>query len=333
MVDASPAFDVGDGDGPPPPRTLITERSRVDRIYRGVVTTAGGFTFVVLFLIGLFLFLKGLPSVRKDGLLTFLTTKQWDITKTHVHFGIVALLYWTVVIAIIALVTAVPVSIATALCITECAPPALARILVSVIDLLAAIPSVIFGIWGLFFFQNDVAGVARWMSVHMAFIPIFSSNVKIYTSSALVAGLVVGIMVLPIVTSISRQVFALAPAGEREGALALGATRWDVIRTVVLPFGRGGVIGAIFLGMGRALGETIAVYLIISPILATSPHILQAGANSIAAFITLRFGSGDKLYLSSLLAAGFALFVVTLAANLAGAWVVRRSRSGTGVEI
>ncbi len=274
-----------------------------------------------------------MPAVRKVGLISFLTTKQWDVQSAHPHFGIAALLYWTVVIAIIALVTAVPISIATALCITECAPPALARVLVSVIDLLAAIPSVIFGVWGVFFFQNDVAGVAQWMSKHMAFIPFFSSDVKIYTSSAFVAGLVVGIMVLPIVTSISRQVFALAPPSEREGALALGASRWDVIRTVVLPFGRGGMIGAIFLGMGRALGETIAITLIISPTFAISPHVLQAGANSIAAHITLRFGTGGSLGLSALLAAGFVLFVVTLAANLAGAWVVRRSRSGKGVEI
>ncbi len=144
---------------------------------------------------------------------------------------------------------------------------------------------------------------------------------KIYTSSAFVAGLVVGIMVLPIVTSITRQVFALAPPSEREGALALGASRWDVIRTVVLPFGRGGMVGAIFLGLGRALGETIAITMIVSPTFAVCRHVLQAGANSIAAHITLRFGTGGSLGLSALLAAGFTLFVVTLAANLAGAAV------------
>jgi phosphate transport system permease protein len=171
------------------------------------------------------------------------------------------------------------------------------------------------------------------MSVHLAFIPFFRVNLAIFTSSAFIAGIVVSVMVMPIVASISREVFSLAPAAEREGALALGASRWRMIRSVVIPFGRGGLIGATMLGLGRALGETIAVAIIISPVFAIQPHILEAGTNSISAQIALAFGSGGTLGLHALLAAGLVLFVLTLGVNLVASIVVNRSRSAKGVEL
>jgi phosphate transport system permease protein len=237
-----------------------------------------------------------------------------------------------VVIALIALVIATPFAIATALCIVEFSPPALRRALTSIIDLLAAVPSVIYGFWGVRYLQPDLVGVARWLNRHMSFIPLFGGSGTLYTSSAFVAGTVVGIMIVPIITSICREVFSLAPQGEREGAMALGATRWDVIRTVILPFGRGGMIGGILLGLGRALGETIAITIIISPAFIISPHVLQPGANSVAALITLRFATGGKLGMAGLLAAGFTLFVVTLTVNLIASYIVNRSRSAKGLE-
>ncbi|HLG92966.1 MAG TPA: phosphate ABC transporter permease subunit PstC, partial [Acidimicrobiales bacterium] len=238
-----------------------------------------------------------------------------------------------VVIALIALVLATPTSIVAALCITEYAPPRVRSWLRSAVDLLAAIPSVVYGLWGLKYLQPHLIGTAAWISRHFGFVPLFRNDSGIFTSSAFIAGVVVALMVLPIITSICREVFSLAPAGEREGALALGATRWDVIRSVVLPFGRGGMAGAVMLGLGRALGETIAITLIISPIFYINAHILEKGANSVAALIVVNFGSGGSLGLAAQLAAGFTLFVFTLAVNLTASYIVRRSRSARAVEI
>lgn len=149
-----------------------------------------------------------------------------------------------------------------------------------------------------------------------------------YTSSTFIAGLVVALMIIPIVTSLSREVFSQAPQGEREGAYALGSTRWGMVRAVVLPFGRGGVIGAVMLGFGRAMGETIAVAMVISPTFKFSGHVLEAGANSISALIALHFSESDGLSLSALMAAYLVLFALTLVVNLLAGIVVARSRSG-----
>jgi phosphate transport system permease protein len=153
------------------------------------------------------------------------------------------------------------------------------------------------------------------------------------TSSLFIAGLVVGIMIVPIIASITREVFSLAPPGEREGALALGASRFQMIRSVVLPFGRGGMIGAIMLGLGRALGETIAVAIILGETFAISPHILQHGGSTIASLIAIHFPAGGPIGISDLLMCGFVLFLLTMVINLAASAIVNRSRSGAGVEL
>ncbi len=318
--------------GLPRPREIVPEYSRADRVYRRTARAAGISTFVVLFLVGLFLLLKGGYAFHRMGL-AFFTTQAWNPQGTHPKIGVASVLYWTVAIAAIALILATPIAVGTALFMSEYAPTQIKRPLITVIDLLAAIPSVVYGLFGLFYLQHNIVGLARWLSKHLAFIPFFKSTTAVYTSSAFVCGVIVAIMILPIITAISREVFSLAPVGEREGALALGAGRWDMVRTVVVPFGRAGVVGAILLGLGRALGETIAIYLIVSPTFAISPHILQAGANSIAALITLRFGTGGKIGQSGLLAAGFTLFLITLTVNLIAARITRRSRSAAGVEL
>jgi phosphate transport system permease protein len=174
-----------------------------------------------------------------------------------------------------------------------------------------------------------MAGLARWLSVHLSFIPVFAvpKGQVTFTSSAFIAGVLVGIMVMPIVTSISREIFSLTPAGEREGAMALGATRARVVRHIVLPFGKGGLVGAIMLGLGRALGEAIAVIFIISLVYVNNFHVLAAGSSSIAALIASHFDSGGKLGLHALLACGLVLFVMTLLVNLIASWIVNRSRA------
>jgi phosphate transport system permease protein len=288
---------------------------------------------LILALIGLFLVMRAAPAFRETGF-SFLTTQKWQPDGLTHQYGIAAILFWTVSIAVIALLIAVPVSIAGALFINEYAPRRLRRPLVSLVDLLAAIPSVIYGIWGLAFLQPHLVPVSRWLSDYLGFIPVFATSSENFAGSAFIAGIVVSLMVLPICTSVIREVFSQTPPGEKEAALALGASRWGMIRTVVLPFGRGGIIGGSMLGLGRALGETIAVALIISPIYFISPHVLQSGANSIAALIALQFGEASQQRgIPALMAAGLTLFVVTLIVDFLASLIVARSRSGKGVEI
>lgn len=312
------------------PRTILVRRSAADRWYRGTMRGFAIAAFVILFLIGFFLFYQSLPGIDKEGWFQFLTQSGWQTSGPHPHFGIVAVLYWTVVIAVIALVVGVPISICAALFITEYAPARLRRVLVAMIDLLAVVPSIIFGLWGLFLLQPNLAGFARFLAAHFSWFPLFRSpnGNTVFTSSAFIAGVLVGVMIVPIVTSVTREIFSLTPPGEREGALALGATKASVIRDVVLPFGRGGFIGAVMLGLGRALGETIAVAIIISPTFIVGGHFLTPGANSIAALIALHFGSGGKLGADALLGAGFVLFVFTLVVNFGASIIVNRSRTG-----
>jgi phosphate transport system permease protein len=229
-------------------------------------------------------------------------------------------------------------AIAVALYISEYAPRRLQSTFVSLVDLMAAVPSIVYGLWGLFFLQSNVTGVARWISTYFGWIPFLSvegadptdplSPSTVYTSSTFIAGIVVALMVAPIICSVMREVFSQAPSGEREGAYALGSTKWGMIRTVVLPFGKGGMIGGTMLGLGRALGETIAVYLIISPVFIIQPRILESGTSSVASLIALRYGEATNFGTSALMAAGLALFLMTLVVNFIASSVVARSRSG-----
>jgi phosphate transport system permease protein len=255
------------------------------------------------------------------------------LTEQSRGFGIAALIFGTVEISLIALIIAVPVSIATALFIAEYSPARARPPLTSIVELLAAVPSLIYGLWGFFYLQPKMIGVSEWLNTHVSFLPIFKVDEQLFTSSPFIAGVVLSLMVIPISTSVMRQVFSQAPPAEKEGALALGGTRWGMIRTVVLPFGRGGIIGGSMLGLGRALGETIAVAIIISPIFVITPHLLQAGGNSIPATIALRFSESQGISLSVLMAAGLTLFALTLIVNTLASIIVSRSRSGSGVEI
>jgi len=205
------------------------------------------------------------------------------------------------------------------------------------VDLMAAVPSVVFGLWGVFFLQGNIIPVAQWISTYFGWIPILRvdgaepgslPDASAFTSSAFIAGVVVALMVVPTQTSVMREAFSQAPQGEREGAYALGSTRWGMIRSVVLPFGRGGIIGGTMLGLGRALGETIAVYMIISPIFSINWHLLKTGTNSVSSLIALRYGEASEFGLSALMAAGLVLFLMTLIVNFTASSIVARSRSG-----
>lgn len=314
------------------PLTIDTARTRGDRIFRRIAMAAGLSTLAIMAMIGTFLVLRGASALDVAGW-SFFTESAWRPDEATAVFGIAAVLYWTVVISLIALVIAVPISVSAALFITEYAPLRVRKPLTALIDLLAAIPSLIFGLWGLLFLQPKMQGLSAWLTHHLGFIPIFKTDTDNLASSPFIAGVVLSLMIVPIITSVVREVFSQTPAVEKEGALALGGTRWGMIRTVVLPFGRGGMIGGSMLGLGRALGETIAVALIISPSFQVHPRMLEAGGNSVASLIALRFGEAKQVGLSALMAAGLSLFVLTLVVNALASIVVGRSRSGKGVEI
>ncbi|SNY62188.1 phosphate ABC transporter permease subunit PstC [Paractinoplanes atraurantiacus] len=306
-----------------------------DRVFRIVLRLAGVAVLVLMSLVGAFLLNKAISALQVAGW-SFLTTEKWEPDAGE--FGIAAVLTGTLLIAGVAITIAVPLATGMALYVSEYAPRRIRRFLVGLIDLMAAVPSVVYGLWGFKFLQGHVIGLARWISTYFGWIPIFKvdgsdprdplATETVYTSSTFIAGMVVALMVAPVICSIMRESFSQAPIGEREGAYALGATRWGMVRSVILPFGRGGMIGGTMLGLGRALGETIAVYLIISPVFVIQPHVLQNGANSVSALIALRYGESTAMALSALMAAGVALFVLTLIVNFAAGSIVARSRSG-----
>lgn len=322
------------------PRVLTRVLERADRSFRGISRSGGVVVLLIMLLVGLFLSINAVKAISAVGPWQFITETRWS-PETN-HFGIAAILTGTVLIAILALIIALPLSMGMALFVTEITTGGFQRTVRSIIDLMAAVPSVVFGLWGLTFLQPAIVPFARWLSTWFGWIPILHVsgvdpinpllNDSLYTSSTFIAGLVVGLMIVPIMTSMMAESFSRAPIGEREGAYALGATRWGMIRSVVIPFGKGGMIGGTMLGLGRALGETIAVYLIISPVFEINFHILERGANSIAAHIALRYGEANPFAMSALMAAGLALFILTMIVNFTASTIISRSRSGAESE-
>jgi phosphate transport system permease protein len=285
--------------------------------------------------IGIFLGIKAMPVLRVLGW-SFFTTEQWDPDTGQI--GIAAVLVGTMELAIVAILVAFPLALGLALYITEYAGPRVRRIMVSLVDLMAAIPSVVFGLWGVFFLMPRALFVSHWLALHAGWIPIFEVHTDpnapnwqegTYTSSLFIAGLVVSLMVLPMACSVMREVFSLCPQGEKEAALALGSTQWGMIRSVLLPFGRGGIIGGTMLALGRALGETIAALMILSLAFDIKIRILELGGTTTSVLIASRFGDSTPFQLSALLAAGLVLFIITLIVNTLASVMVTRSRSGT----
>jgi phosphate transport system permease protein len=306
-----------------------------DRIFMGLRRSSALIVLLVFTAIGLFLGIQAFQAI-KVAKFSFLTTAAWE-PDIH-HFGIAGIMADTIFIALVAVVIAVPISLGLSLFISEIAPQKIKRALVSLVDLMAAIPSVVYGLWAFLFLQGRTIGISRWLSVWLGWIPIFKVDGSgannptdlghEFTASTFVCGLAVSLMVVPILTSVMRESFSQAPLGEREGAYALGATRWGMIRSVVIPFGRGGIIGGTMLGLGRALGETIVVILIISPVFTANIHILQTGGNSISYLIANLVSDSSAFGISALMAAGLSLFALTLIINFGASAVVARSRSG-----
>ncbi|TCO58435.1 phosphate ABC transporter permease subunit PstC [Actinocrispum wychmicini] len=321
------------------PRAVRPSIPVSDRVFRGVVRGTGLLVLVIMGAIGIFLAYQAIPTLRDYGLGFF--TEPTFVPNSG-KLGIAAVSLFTLQVAGVAIVVAFPLALATALFISEYAPARFRRSLIAVLDLMAAVPSVVYGLFGFVFLTPQIIYLSRWLSKYLGFLPFFHVDTDVnaaaweqskYTSSPFIAGIVVAMMVLPFAASIMREVFSQAPAGEREGALALGSTRWGVIRSVVLPFGTGGIIGGSMLALGRALGETIAVLMILAPSFEIKFHLLENGAVTISSLIALRFGEATPGQLSALLAAGLVLFLFTLAVNTLASMIVARSRSGSATEI
>ena len=340
MIDTQEFEPIAPDQGPQVRRSLKANPGPADRFFRGAVRGGGVAVLAIMLLVGSFLAYRGWQALHKAGL-SFFTTQDWNPDAGR--FGIAAVIVGTVLIAVVAIVVAMPLALGMALYISEYAPGRIKSWMTSTVDLMAAVPSVVYGLWAVTLFEWKADSLSKWISDWFGWIPIFNvdgvkrhdplASMTRYTSSTFIAGIVVGIMVTPIACAIMRQAFSQAPAGEREGAYALGATRWGMIRSVVLPFGQGAIIGGTMLGLGRALGETIAVVMIISPVFQIRLHVLQNGTSSVSSLIALRYGEASPFGISALMAAGLVLFAFTLGVNFVAASIVARSRSGAVSEV
>ena len=327
----------------PVPRRIVARHSVADRVFVGGTRVTAFAVLGVVSAIGLFLGWQVFPTIHRYGW-SFLTRSEWQPNRNVL--GIAAAVIGTVEVATIALLIAFPLAFFSALYISDWAPERLRPLLIRVVDLMAAVPSIVFGLWGLMLIQPHATHVAHWLSKYFGWIPFFKVHTDVnhpvwndlygyssYQGSAFIAAIAVSMMVFPMATSVMREVFSLAPQGEKEAAIALGATRWAMARMVVIPFGRSGIIGGTMLALGRALGETISVVLIIQQVYQVKPRVLESGTQTISALIATATPEANPAQRSALLAAGFLLFLMTLFVNTFAARIVARGRSGTGTEI
>jgi len=281
-------------------------------------------------LVGVFLVSQAIPALSKNEA-NFLTSREWSVGGDNPRFGILEMLWTTTTASIIAMAIAVPIGVCVALFITEYAPQWLRRPAATLVDLLAAVPSIVYGLWGLIIFRPVVRPLEDWLSTRLGWLPLFAPT-GITGGTIMFIGVVLAIMILPIVTAISREVFAQTPTTHKESALALGATRWEMIRTAVLPFGKPGVISAAMLALGRALGETIAVTFIVSTLAAGSDWTwsMLSGGETFASRIAnnaAEFDSPQKT--GAFIAAGLVLFILTFVVNAIARVVIERRKAFT----
>jgi phosphate transport system permease protein len=312
----------------PAPREITTKPRFTDKVFRAVVTGGGMISLVLLGLIAYFLIFNGFEAIRNAGL-GFLTGFEWEDAIPEIgqdaRYGVGAMLFGTMVTGIIAMLFAVPIAVGTALFLSYYAPEWLKKPMVIVVDVMAAIPSIVYGLWGFFVFMPHAEYWAKLIHKYLSFIPFFDMPAPVFTRSPFVAGLVLAIMITPIITAISREVFAQTPPERIQAAYALGATKWAMIKAVVFPYGRGGVVGGAMLGLGRALGETVAVYTVLNLVYDIRIEILLSAGGNVASMIVNKFGESDFVELQALMAAGFVLFVVTLIVNFIANFIINKT--------
>jgi phosphate transport system permease protein len=305
-------------DEPTAASTLSGSR-RGDSIFRG--TTLGASLLVIVFLagVGLFLLIKGFPALDA-------TPDDLD-GKANIFTLVGALLFGTVLAATIAMIIVAPLAIGLGLVISHYAPRRLAKPVGFLVDLLAAVPSVVFGLWGAFVLAPKMKPVHEFLVEYLGWIPLFAGPASGTARTLLTASVVLALMALPIVTAIMREVFAQTPRAHQEAALALGATRWEMIRMTVLPYGRSGMVAALLLGLGRALGETMAVAMVLSATgVVVSFNVVSRddNSNTVAAFIAQNYKEASPIGVAILIFAGLALFVLTFLVNFVGRGIATR---------
>lgn len=296
-----------------------------DRIFAGLARTAGILILIALAAVAAFLVMQALPAILApaeeipggQGLIVYI----WP------------LIFGTLLSSIIALIIATPLAVSVALFITHFAPRRIAQTLGYLVDLLAAVPSIVYGLWGVFTLAPATLGLTTWLNGSLGWIPFFEGPVSTTGRTMFVVGITLAVMILPIITAVSREVFLQTPKLHEEAALALGATRWEMIKMAVLPFGRSGIISGAMLGLGRALGETMAVAIILSVGGAITFNLISSGnPSSIAANVALQFPEATGITLSTLIASGLVLFVITLAVNSLARFIINRRRDFSGAN-
>jgi phosphate transport system permease protein len=300
-------------------------RRRGDLVFAGTSKAAGVLILVILAGVAAFLLVEALPA---------LTASAEEIpggAGLTAYIG--PLLFGTLMAAVIALIVGTPLGVGIALFVTNYAPRRMAQTLGYTIDLLAAVPSIVYGFWGIAWLAPRLVPFYEWLETHLGFIPLFAGPASSTGRTMLTVGLVLGIMILPIVSAISREVFLQVPTLHKEAALAIGATRWEMIRMAVLPYGKSGIIGGAMLGLGRALGETMAVAIILSGSGGITFNLIsRENPSTIAANIALQFPESTGIDVNTLIASGLALFVITLAVNMLARWVVNRRADFSGAN-
>ncbi|MFF7266174.1 phosphate ABC transporter permease subunit PstC [Streptomyces sp. NPDC008159] len=301
-----------------------------DRIFLGLSRGSGIFLLVIMAAIAVFLSYRAVLAIGKDEG-NFFTTFEWNPTGNPPVFGIAVLAFGTIVSSIIAMAIAVPVAVGIALFITHYAPRKLGGPIAYVIDLLAAVPSIVYGLWGALVLVPQLDGLYGWLNDYLGWTGIFEWQGGA-PRSMLTVGILLAIMILPIITNVSREVFRQVPQMHEEAALALGATRWEVIRMAVLPFGRSGVISASMLGLGRALGETMAVAMVLSSSFEINLSLLDPGGGTFAQNIASKFSEATEMGRDALIASGLVLFVITLLVNGAARLIIARRKEFSGAN-
>jgi phosphate transport system permease protein len=323
------SIELQERPAPPSPREITTKPRRSDQIFRIMVTIGGMASLVILGLIALFLSIKGVHILTEEKF-GFITGSAWEVTNDEngtiidTTFGIGAMLLGTMLAALIAISVGVPVAVLSALYLTFYANGRLKTFLISVIDLMAAFPSLLFGFWGFFVFMSSAEYWAKLINKYLGFIPLFDVPTPIFERSPFIAGLVLAIMIIPIVTSISREIFDQTPLDRVQAAYALGATKLAMIKAVVIPYGRGGIVGGAMLGLGRAMGETVAVYTVLNIVYQVNWQILFGAGGNIASLILLKFGEAGPYEVDALMAAGLVLFLLTLLVNATADVLINR---------
>jgi phosphate transport system permease protein len=305
---------------------LMKASLRGDTIYQTVITAFAVVIPLLLILIAISIAIAAWPAISRFGF-SFISDSKWDVAQHE--FGAAPAIYGTLVSSAIALVLATPLALGVSIFLSEIAPKWVRQPVAFLVDLLAAIPSVVYGLWGIFvlipLLRDPIAPFLR-DTLHLGGTPLFSG--PNYGYSMLAAGVILAIMILPFISAVTREVLLAVPRSQRDAALALGATRWEMIRDAVLPYARSGIIGGIILGLGRALGETMAVTMLIGNRAEISASLFAPGY-TMASLIANEFSEAtDDLHLSALMAVGAVLFVVTLIVNGVARWLVWRVTRG-----